>query len=104
MTTHTDTPDEPAVPKAHDIPTRKLLHPWRRRYFTAFVALTVLAILTAMSAGALTMTGSNWSPVGIIVVAVEMILLVAGFVWLALLVTSRRAPGKSSEETPSKTD
>jgi len=89
------------TPLQHSIPRRTLLHKGRRWYFGAFVILSTVALVAALGIGALTTMGDNWSPVGIIVVATELVLLIGGFVWLALLVTSKRRP--PDEQTGSET-
>lgn len=99
-----NTPKEPTLPKAHDIPTRRLLDPWRRRYFAAFIMTTALVTVAAISLGALTTTDSNWSPVGVIVVIAEVLLFLAGFVWLALLATSRREPRANEGDSSTPRD
>ena len=69
---------------------RELRTVWRRRLFTvAIAALVALAVLLAVASPIL---AEIWQPgsLGPLVVAVEFTLLIAGLVWLALFMLSRR--------------
>lgn len=79
----------------HDVPRHRLLNNWRRALFAAFVGGLALVGLGVTFAGPATVWGDNWSAIGIIVVAAEIVLLLAGLAWLVLLVTSQRGASKS---------
>ena len=76
---------------------REMRTVWRRRLFTvAIAALVALAVLLAVASPIL---AEIWQPgsLGALVVAVEFALLIAGLVWLALFVLSkRRSPGEQN--------
>jgi len=61
---------------------------WTFRYMAGLLCVVALALLIA---GPATVLADNWSMVGISIVAAEILVLLGGMTWLAMLTYSDKA-------------
>lgn len=72
-----------------DLVTRKsLLTTWRKALFGLFIGGSLIVGVLLMVVGSMSTTSDNWSMVGIGLIAFEVIAILAGFIWIALLLMS----------------
>lgn len=81
----------------NDLSRNALLTRWRNWLFVAFVGGLIVLGLAIMVIGPATVWNDNWSAIGIAVVAFEIVIVLAGVGWLALLVTSKRRGSRSDQ-------
>lgn len=72
-----------------DLVTRKsLLTTWRKALFGLFIGGSLIVGVLLMVVGSMSTTSDNWSMVGIGLISFELIAILAGFIWIALLLMS----------------
>lgn len=70
---------------------RNLLTSGRRWTFRLMAGLLSAVALALLIAAPATVLADNWSMIGISIVAAEIVVLLGGMTWLALLVSSDKA-------------